>query len=617
MVDKTKRPSVRVETADYWASAVIATPPGRRMVWWSVASLLLFLLAVALAFRTISGQFAELNSQRSALVHSREVLGLVTNIRDNLQQGLTGIRLYTELGKPDFLLSYQDARNRFASDIAQFRQLVVTEAGQGAITELEQLGNRSLQYGQSIIDAYDSKRLSAAELAAMTEQNGRNVMAIRVYLEDWRKRETATLVNNERRTERQLQDVQRKSYWRMLIGCMVIFVLGWMLLRYIGRRDQAERRLLTVSRFWSGTLQSLNEGVGLYTNDRRLVLWNSRYAEVHGVPAEKLYVGIPFDEVIRQSGTLKDVTVEEVVAEASVVADKVRNGEAPYYEHERSDGAILRVAAANMGSDHYVVMLSDITSIRRSEQLARDQATRLNAVMDNVPDAIVTINASGSIESWSADAERMFGFSGEEVLRRHVRLLLAEPYASAQDGYLQRCLNGHEPEMFGTRIELEVRRKNASTFPVDLTMSDMHIDGRRILVAIIRDITERRAVERMKGEFVSTVSHELRTPLTSIAGSLALLASGAGGAMPQRAQHLLEIANRNSKRLTVLINDILELEKADAGKLSLKLLRQPLLPLLQHALESNRTYAEQFQVRFELRNGVPEPVLLLDDMRIQ
>lgn len=108
------------------------------------------------------------------------------------------------------------------------------------------------------------------------------------------------------------------------------------------------------------------------------------------------------------------------------------------------------------------------------------------------------------------------------------------------------------------------------------------------------------AANQTRIEFVSTVSHELRTPLTSISGSLGLVMGGALGEVPARIMGVLEIANRNSLRLTHLINDLLDMEKLVAGKMHLKLQIQPLLPQIMQALESIRDYGEKFNVRFKL-----------------
>ena len=159
-----------------------------------------------------------------------------------------------------------------------------------------------------------------------------------------------------------------------------------------------------------------------------------------------------------------------------------------------------------------------------AETAYRDQATRLDATLNNIADGIVTINESGSIESWSKGAELMFGYTSEEVLRRNVNILMPEPYASAHDGYLRRHIATGERRIMGTRRELEARHKDGHRFPIELAVSEMHLNSRRVFIGSLRDVAMRKEVVRLKAEFVSTVSHELRSPLTSISGALGLLA---------------------------------------------------------------------------------------------
>ena len=130
------------------------------------------------------------------------------------------------------------------------------------------------------------------------------------------------------------------------------------------------------------------------------------------------------------------------------------------------------------------------------------------------------------------------------------------------------------------------------------------------------DISERKRVENLKAEFVSTVSHELRTPLTAIAGALGLVINGALGEVPEPLQEMLRIAEQNSQRLTLLINDLLDMEKLNAGKLVFELRRQPLKPLLEEALDSNRAYAERFAVTLQLRGDCTAQVRV-DRLRLQ
>lgn len=129
------------------------------------------------------------------------------------------------------------------------------------------------------------------------------------------------------------------------------------------------------------------------------------------------------------------------------------------------------------------------------------------------------------------------------------------------------------------------------------------------------DITERKQIERMKNEFVSTVSHELRTPLTSITGAVGLLASGALENSPEKTQQLIDVAYKNSQRLGLLIDDLLDMEKLSSGKMVYDMTQLPLVPLVQRALAENQIYADQYQITYRLQADLTVALVTLDAAR--
>jgi len=115
------------------------------------------------------------------------------------------------------------------------------------------------------------------------------------------------------------------------------------------------------------------------------------------------------------------------------------------------------------------------------------------------------------------------------------------------------------------------------------------------------DITDFKRIDRMKSEFVATVSHELRTPLTSIRGSLGLIAGGLAGPLPEKARSLVEIARDNCERLVRLVNDILDIEKLEAGQMPMHQQPESLKPLLEKAVTDNSGLAGQHEVALVLQ----------------
>lgn len=167
-------------------------------------------------------------------------------------------------------------------------------------------------------------------------------------------------------------------------------------------------------------------------------------------------------------------------------------------------------------------------------------------------------------------------------------------------------------------FETEHEHKLGHRIPVEIFLQ--HIappDEPARFVAIVRDLTERRRVDRMKREFVSTVSHELRTPLTSITGALGLLAGGAVGPLPEPVQDMVGIAHQNSQRLACLIDDLLDMEKLLAGRMQFDIQSQALGPLLDQAILAIAPYAAQQRVRLARLGNSDGIRVRVDPLRLQ
>ena len=118
-----------------------------------------------------------------------------------------------------------------------------------------------------------------------------------------------------------------------------------------------------------------------------------------------------------------------------------------------------------------------------------------------------------------------------------------------------------------------------------------------------REERRRRAAERAKEQFLSVVSHELRTPITAIRGSLGLVAAEVTGTLTAKSKELVSLALGNCERLLLLVNDILDMQKLEAGKMDFHLTPQALSPLVEQILENNRGYAEQLGAAYTLRDS--------------
>lgn len=255
-------------------------------------------------------------------------------------------------------------------------------------------------------------------------------------------------------------------------------------------------------------------------------------------------------------------------------------------------------------------LLTRVSERERTERKLADQATRSAAIFSGAGDGLITLNQSGSIEAINPAAEHLFQVKAADVLRRSFAMLVETVFPDLSPG--ERLRNTVDASGRGGVVERVGRRGDGTSFPVEMSMSEIPLDNRVLFLAQIRDVTARRRVEQMKTEFVATVSHELRTPLTSIAGSLGLLAGGAAGALPDRAGRLISIAHSNAQRLVRLINDILDIEKIESGKATFDMKMLDLGPLITQTIEANRGFGDSYGVT--IVGDLPEnPVMVRGD----
>jgi PAS domain S-box-containing protein len=230
-----------------------------------------------------------------------------------------------------------------------------------------------------------------------------------------------------------------------------------------------------------------------------------------------------------------------------------------------------------------------------------DRERLLIAAVQSTEDAIVTKALDGTITAWNPAAERLFGYTAGEIVGRNIETIVPEDHRAELHGILARLARGERIERHETVRQTKAGRR----IDVALSVSPIKSPSGAIIGAckIARDVTAQKRVERMKDEFIATVSHELRTPITNIAGPLGLLAGGAAGEMPERMRRLVTMAQKNSVRLTHLVNDILDIGRIESGQMPFHKNEIRLRRLVERAIEANRPLVEQFGVTVRLDEG--------------
>jgi PAS domain S-box-containing protein len=229
---------------------------------------------------------------------------------------------------------------------------------------------------------------------------------------------------------------------------------------------------------------------------------------------------------------------------------------------------------------------------RKAEEVVRLSEARNRDLLENMIGGMITLNERSRIESVNPAAERIFGYREDEILGKNVSILLADAPESDTDSYLKQA---HQTAI-GRVTELWGRRKNGELFFSEAALFEFGPPEDRRFACNFQDISERREVDRLKSEFVSTVSHELRTPLTSIRGALGLLAAGVLGGLSPEVRDILGLAERNAIRLSALINDILDFERLESGRFEMARAAVDVALLFEQSLDSVRLLADEQRI---------------------
>lgn len=214
--------------------------------------------------------------------------------------------------------------------------------------------------------------------------------------------------------------------------------------------------------------------------------------------------------------------------------------------------------------------LLDITDSHAADAALRASEARARSVVATATDAYIEFDEHGRITDWNRQAEATFGWSHQEAVGQRLSALIVPPHHREllEHGLVEHVDTGADP-FGGQRLELTALDRTGRELPVEVAIWLIEAASPPAFGSFLRDISERRAVDRAKDEFVSIISHELRTPLASVRGAIGLLDGNLGGDLDERTQRLVGIALTNTDRLTRLIEDILDIERLEAGKMAL------------------------------------------------
>ncbi|HYC99861.1 MAG TPA: PAS domain S-box protein [Phycisphaerales bacterium] len=386
------------------------------------------------------------------------------------------------------------------------------------------------------------------------------------------------------------------------------------------RLQRAEEALRTSEAFSRAVLESFPDRIMVMDIDARILRGNAAGMRLLEIDDFAQWAGRPWVEV--WSSESRGV-VEEALATARAgrVArfqqrSATAKGSMRWWDcvvaPMRADGAPGAGAVTGL-----IAVTRDITDLKRAEEeVARADiaSSRLAAIIESSDDAIVSKDLNGVIQSWNSGAQRIFGYTADEVVGRHISVLIPPERLSEEDEVLSRLRRGERIDHFET-----VRcAKDGRLLNISLTVSPVKDSEGRVVGAskVARDISERKRSDeererllaseraaradaeragRMKDEFLATLSHELRTPLSAVLGWAGILRKKP--ADPDTLEQGLAVIERNARLQSQLIGDLLDMSRIISGKMRLDVQRVELPVVIEAALESVRPAADAKGIR--------------------
>ncbi len=364
----------------------------------------------------------------------------------------------------------------------------------------------------------------------------------------------------------------------------------------IAKRKQMEEQLRESEERYRSLFEHASDGIACLTADGIITSVNRGVEAMLGWSREEM-VGQSYQQfhtpssLLAEEARLRRIRAREKVSSIAEIELVHKEGSVvPVEARTRfirtQDGQPIGVLA----------ILRDVTERRMAEEALRQAEKRYRSIFENAIEGIFQSTPSGAILAANPALAHMLGYESPEELKAQVTnvgtQLYADPHRRAE------VLEPLREQDTVHGVECQLSRKDGSTLWGSVSIRAVRDATGALLYyeGSLEDISQRRAAEQMKDEFVSVVSHELRTPLTSIRGSLGLLASGMLGPLPEKGQRMLDIAVRNTDRLVRLINDILDVERIQSGKASMVKTNCPVADLMTHTVEEMRGMAEKAEV---------------------
>lgn len=544
--------------------------------WHTLAFLIAFFLLVALGWESKRTQEAVLSTNHS-VAQSLEIITATQAIFSSLQDIETGSRGFVLTGQDEYLAPYELGLQQLEAHRRSLQQLVEDRSYPDWrwFEEIDRNMGERLIIAAGNIQARRDQGLEAAA-KRLTQAGGKQIMdRLRMLLTSVEQQERRRLAA----ANRAVGETIERSRQLALIGSLMVALLFIAAFWAIRRNLQIRQALTVKAQAGEARLGALLQAIpdDLYAIDDQHHVSSLTQANDTRGPAP---------------ATIEPLLVE--LLEQAEASHERR--QTTWCEMDGRKTFEVRLVPTGLG-DHLAIA-RDVTELQRSRDTLEEQKLFLRRVVDTDDNLIFVRDEHGRFLLCNSTFATLLDSQPAAIEQRRAEdvpgatmmlpLLQGEAELLGGSGELRTTEVGLTDALGGERW-LQVL-KRPMTMP----------SGACYVVTVAVDISLRRRMEQMKTEFISTVSHELRTPLTAIRGALGMLVGGIAGEISEGARPLLDIAHKNSERLVRLINDILDIEKLEAGRLPFHFSRCHVQPLIEQALSDLKPYADEYSVTLRL-----------------
>ena len=297
------------------------------------------------------------------------------------------------------------------------------------------------------------------------------------------------------------------------------------------------------------------------------------------------------------------------------INDVLSSGSNKTIEVALGDRILSFVVAPVVGRGYINLYGRDITGRRKAEEEVTRVARDLRQIIETANAPILGVDVKGLVNEWNQKVAEITGYSKEEVLSHNlVEDFISDAYKASLKEVLDKALKGENTANF----EFSLSTRNGQNVIIMLNATARRDASGNIVgvFGMAQDITERKKIEQMKSDFVSLASHELRTPLTSIGGYVDLILDGDVGEISKEQREFLEIISQNTQRLEALINDVLDIEKIESGRVKMKSEKVNLNEIVEDCINTFRVMAESKGLKLEKEIKVAQIDVLGDSDRL-